>query len=113
MDSKTKVTVWHGPTTTLYGHCINPKELIRTTAAFGVDLIGERDVRGATVINVAPGSIAAKAGLMHRDVVVEYAGRSIDTAVALQTAVVESVPGSVVSMKVHREDQDLSLSAHF
>jgi len=98
VDSTTTPSFLQGPATTLYGHCINPRELVRTSDGFGADLIGERDIRGAMVLKVSAGSIADVAGLKHGDLVVEYDGHVIDAALTLGSAILESAPGSVVSV---------------
>ena len=99
--------------TTAYGACVNPNRLVRTNDAFGALLVAGRDVRGAEVLKVAPGSIADHAGLQHQDIVVTYSGHPIESAADLQKAVSETAPGSRVVIKLHRDELEQILTAQF
>ena len=94
-------------------HCVDPNDLVSTGEVFGAELLAEKDVKGAIILKVRPGSVAGNAGLQHLDVVVEYAGRSIENAAALQTEVAHTTEGARVLIKLHRNQQDVSTTAQF
>jgi serine protease Do len=58
---------------------------------------------GALVSSITRGSAAAAAGLQPGDVILEVAGRPIDSAGALSSAIGLSTPGERVKLKVWRE----------
>jgi S1-C subfamily serine protease len=93
--------------------CIDPKNLVNTSDSFGVELLADVDTKGAAVIKVVPGSTGAKAGLKHLDVVIEYADRSIDTAAALRAAISDTPTGARVLIKLHRNQQEMAVTAQF
>lgn len=62
------------------------------------------EVRGALVVNVAPGSVAAEAGLEPGDVVVEVNGSPVRTARAFAGAVKKVPSGKLVRILLRRGD---------
>jgi len=113
VDSQVKESVWHGQTASLELNCIDTKNLVHTSDSFGVELLADVDTKGAAIIKVVPGSIGANAGLKHADIVIEYADRSIDTAAALQAAVSNTPTGARVLIKLHRNQQEVAVTAQF
>ena len=104
----------HGaPISLLQGTCVLPNQVVRTTEAFGTILLADIDIKGAAVLKVTPDSIAGRAGLMHQDVVVNYAGRAIENAAGLRDAVADTPAGSRVVIKLHRNQQETVLTAQF
>jgi len=113
LDSRRSESFWTGELATVQTVCINPHNLRYTSASFGALLLANADIRGAQILQVRHGSIAERAGLRHADVVVEYAGRSIETAEALQTAISYTAAGARVPIKLHRGQEETDLTAQF
>ena len=60
------------------------------------------------------GAVAARAGLKPNDIVYEFAGHAIASAVDLRTEVDTHAPGDQAAVKVRRGGQpDVVLTAHF
>ena len=104
---------WTGPMATLRMHCIDPRDIVHTTDPFGVDLIASRNISGAMILKVVPGTIGAKAGLGADDVVYEYAGQPIGSVDELEASVASTKPGQQVLIRLRREKQDLAVTAQF
>jgi len=102
MDRETGGSAWTGRSTTLKVVCVSPERILPTDEQFGVDLVKNRDIRGASVLRVAPGSIGDGATLKAHDIIVEYAGQAIESAEALAAAVAETRGGERVTIKLHR-----------
>ncbi len=68
------------------------------------------DRKGVLVSDVDPDSPAAKAGLKSGDIIVEYAGKSIQTARDLSLAVAETKVGAPSRLEVRRDGRELTLS---
>lgn len=102
-----------GPYATLKLHCIDPRDIVRTNDAFGVDLYTDPNIKGALILKVAAGAIAAKAGLIGDDVVFEYAGRPIGSVDDLQTSVAATTPGQQVLIKLRRAKKETTVTAQF
>jgi len=79
-----------------------PREAVR---AFGLD---ER--RGALVSVVEKGGPADRAGMKPGDIITEYDGKPVRTSDDLVRLVVNSKPGSAVSLKVLRDKQPKTLN---
>lgn len=60
-------------------------------------------VYGAFVVMVIPGCPAAKAGLQPNDVILDFAGKRVRTAVQLQRLIEETTPGRTVKIKISRQ----------
>lgn len=113
MDRQTVGTVVTGKSAILKVVCIDPDHLLHTDEQFGVDLVENRDIRGASILRVAPGSIGDDAGLKAHDVIVEYAEHTIETPEALVAAVADTRGGERVTIKFHRDREDLTTEAQF
>ncbi|MGQ9497360.1 MAG: S1C family serine protease [Desulfotomaculales bacterium] len=72
--------------------------------------LGLPEVRGAQVVDVVPGSPAAKARLMPGDVILELAGKRINDAQDVVNAIRASKIGRQVEVKIFRGGRTLSLS---
>ncbi|GAB5404908.1 MAG: trypsin-like peptidase domain-containing protein [Aureliella sp.] len=75
-------------------------------------VIGVRGIDGssrAAIEFVTPGGPAAKAGMQAGDVVVSVNKKRIDTFAELQAAVIEALPGDVLTIIVVRSGQNLRL----
>jgi len=66
--------------------------------------------KGAFVVNVAPGSPAAKGGIEPYDVIVEFNGKEIESSKSLTNSVAETPIGSSVKIKVIREGKSKTLT---
>jgi hypothetical protein len=108
-----RTETWMGPFATLRLHCIDPQDIVHTIDAFGVDLISSKNINGAMILKVTPGTIGAKAGLAADDVVYEYAGQPVGSAADLRSAVADTAPGQQVSIKLRREKQEVTITAQF
>ena len=102
-----------GPLATIRAACFDPSHVVHTSDAFGVDVLAEIDIKGAHALRIMPGSIGDKAGIKYNDVIYEYDGRVIGTADALRAAVADTPAGSQVSIKLHRDEKDVTVSAQF
>lgn len=100
-------------TATLRLHCIDPKDVVHTSPFVGIDLLTSDSINGALVLQVAPGTVGAKAGLIGDDVVYQYAGNHIATVNDLVSAISSTNPGQGVEIKIHRATQNLTLTAKF
>ena len=79
--------------------------LVTNVPPEAVDELGLTEQRGALVQSVEPKGPAARAGLEPGDVIVEYEGQPIRSSDQLVRMVVNSRPGSQVSVKVIRDKQ--------
>jgi hypothetical protein len=100
-------------TATLRLHCIDPNDVVRTSAVVGLDLLRSNRVNGALVLQVAPETVGAKAGLTGDDVVCQYGQKHIATVDDLMSAISSTNPGEEVEIKIHRAKQDLTKTAKF
>ncbi len=100
-------------TATLSLHCIDPNDLVHTSAAVGIDLLRSNRVNGALVLQVAPKTIGERAGLERDDVVYQYGRTSIATVNDLVSAISGTNSGEEVEIRVHRAKQDLTVTAKF
>lgn len=113
LDRQTSSSTVTGKSAILKAVCIDPDRLLHTDEQFGVDLVENRDIRGASILRVAPGSIGDNAGLKGHDVIVEYAGHAIETAEALVALVAGTRGGERVTIKYHRDREDRTTEAQF
>ena len=67
--------------------------------------LGRRDVSGALVATVVPGSPAAKAGLQTNDLIIDYQGRRVTDRTKLRLDVSRTEPGSQVLFGIVREGE--------
>jgi S1-C subfamily serine protease len=76
-------------------------------------LLRSNIVRGALVLQVAPATVGANAGLAGDDVVFQYGRKPIATVDDLRSAISGTDPGEEVEIKIHRAKQDLTKTAKF
>jgi len=93
--------------------CIRPGQLVQIPGPFGVDALASVNVKGAEILKVAPGSIAAKAGFKFSDVIYEFGGQPIATASDLQAAVADAQAGRQVLIRFRRDEKEASATAQF
>lgn len=67
---------------------------------------GIKEKKGAVVTEVLEDSPAQKGGLKRGDVVVEFAGKAVDSSVALKNMAAETPPGTKVEIKVFRDGKE-------
>jgi len=95
-------------------------------AVFGVEAIQEAKPRrpllgvridqadgGVAIKQVAPGSVAAAAGLREGDVIVEAAGFALHAPGDLQEVVARQAPGTWLPLRVRRGQNELEIVARF
>ena len=75
------------------------------------DSFGIKQVGGALISNVAPGSAAAAAGLKSGDVITEVNGEPVLGSGSLSSMVGMSAPGERVRLKVWRDHQERTIEA--
>ena len=73
--------------------------------------LGLRDVRGALVNDVRPGSPAADAGVRRGDVIVAFNGAAVGDSNSLRNMVARTQPGTPVTFTVVRDGRELQLRA--
>jgi serine protease Do len=78
--------------------------------AEAVDEFGLKDRNGAVVLNLVPGSAAAKAGIEPGDVVIAYNGKSIRNRDELVAMVTATKPGTTVPVRVVRDRQERTVN---
>jgi hypothetical protein len=93
--------------------CVDPKDLVHTTDAFGALLYADARTKGAVVVGITPGSIADKAYLKVEDVIYEFGGTEIGSAAELRTAVLAVPNGQQVLIKFHRTRYERGAYAQF
>ncbi len=69
------------------------------------EAFGLKGTKGAVLSQITPDSPAARAGLVHGDVVPEFDGVAIDSATQLRNLVASRKPGATVPMAVLRDGQ--------
>jgi tetratricopeptide (TPR) repeat protein len=84
---------------------------IRDVAPEATTASGAQDMKGALVVQVGPGSPAARGGLREGDVVITFDGRPVETSAHLRRLVSEVAPGTTVAVHVLREQGELMLGA--
>jgi membrane-associated protease RseP (regulator of RpoE activity) len=94
--------------------CVGPEDVVHLSPAFGADAISASTFKGAGIVSVIPGSVAAKALLKPNDIVVEYGGHTIESAAELRLQVNSTSAGDQAVMSVRRNsDKPIALTAHF
>jgi len=73
--------------------------------------LGLKDVSGAIVSSVSPGSAAARAGLKQGDVIETFNGKPVRDTNSLRNHVAESAPGSTASLTIVRDGAQQKLTA--
>jgi len=94
--------------------CVDPKDLVHTTDAFGALLYADARTKGAVVVGITPGSIADKAYLKVEDVIYEFGGtaprESPQQPRLVARAAAHRAPGSQVRRRAtsprHGRDRD-------
>ena len=74
--------------------------------------LGLKEVRGALVSDVAPGTAAERAGLRRGDVILAVDGQSIADSNALRNRIASTKPGTSVALTIVRDGREQSLSAN-
>jgi S1-C subfamily serine protease len=64
---------------------------------------------GATIEKVAPGSPAAEAGILAGDRITQFNDKKVESFEDLQKYVRESVPGSMVRVRLARDNESVDL----
>lgn len=94
--------------------CVGPDDAVHLPANFGADAISTGNFKGAGIVSVTPGSVAAKAGLKPNDIVVELAGHPIESAEDLRLQVNSTPPGDQAAIKFRRNsDKATTVTAQF
>ena len=93
--------------------CIDPKYVVYTTDAFGVQLYADPRIKGALVVSVTPGSIADKAYLKVEDEIYEFGGAPIGSAAELRSAVQAAPAGQQILIKFRRTQYERGAYAQF
>ena len=75
------------------------------------DSFGLKQVGGALVANVAPGSAAAEAGLKSGDVITEVNGEAVLRSGSLSSLIGMSAPGERVKLKIWRDHAERTIDA--
>jgi serine protease Do len=75
------------------------------------DSFGLKQVGGALISNVAPGSAAAEAGLKSGDVITEVNGEPVLRSGSLSTLIGMAAPGERVKLKVWRDHAERTIDA--
>src|SRR6185503_12630097 len=75
-----------------------------------LDEFGLKDRKGAVVLNIVPGSAAAKAGLEPGDVITSYNGKPIRNRDELVAMVTATKPGTTVPVAIVRDKQQRTVS---
>jgi S1-C subfamily serine protease len=80
---------------------------------FGVvpDYTSAETSRGVRISGTSPGTPASKAGLKEGDVIVEFAGKSIDNLYDLSNVLAKHKAGDVVKVKFIRDKQPIEVEA--
>jgi len=68
------------------------------------------DAKGCVIAQIVTGSPAEKAGLKADDVIVKFAGKAVETPMALTTLVRASKPGVRVMLEVMRGDETINIT---
>jgi PDZ domain len=100
-------------TATIKLHCIDPNDIVHTSAAVGIDLLRSNSIRGALVLQVTAETIGAKGGLAVDDVVYQFGPNPVTTVDDLMSAISSTNPGEEVEIRIHRGKQDLTTTAKF
>jgi S1-C subfamily serine protease len=77
--------------------------------------LGLADSGAVQVVQVMPGEAAAKAGLMHGDVIIRYKNEPLDRNQALRQLrqrILQTNPGTEVTIEIVRDGQHLTRTAH-
>jgi S1-C subfamily serine protease len=93
--------------------CVSPNEIAHLPRPFDAEVLLATNIGGVGIMSVTPGSVADGAGLKPNDIVQEFAGAAVATAVDLQSAIAKMSPGSQAIMMVRRGGQDTVLTARF
>jgi serine protease Do len=88
---------------------VESREIPHQAGILGVQLNSEEGA--ARIVQVFPGSAAAKAGLLVNDIITKIEGQETPSREALISRVQEFSPGDTVKLLVKRADEELTLSA--
>src|SRR5262249_3098414 len=94
--------------------CVGPEDVVHLPATFGADAVSAANFKGAGIVSVTPGSVAAKALLRPNDIVVEFAGHPIESAAELRLQVNSTSPVDRPTIRVRRSgDKYTAVTAQF
>jgi membrane-associated protease RseP (regulator of RpoE activity) len=93
--------------------CIQPSQLVRIPSPFGVETLASASIKGARILKVESGSIAATAGFKFNDIIYDFGGQPVATANDLQAAVASAPAGRQVLIRFLRDEQEASATAQF
>jgi C-terminal processing protease CtpA/Prc len=84
----------------------------------GIDSVGEVKVkgrvpRGVAVTSVGDPTVASRAGLQEKDLIVKFDGQDINSMDDLSILVMEKKPGDAVPLVVSRNGREITLIAQF
>jgi len=84
------------------------------TNATGANIMNRKEPQGVTVAGVVQDSIAFGAGLMKRDVILQYGTTMVHDVSDLHGALAKTAPGSVIPLTIWREGSGkLTITAQF
>ncbi len=72
--------------------------------------LGLKEVKGALVNEVEPGSPADKAGVKSEDVILEVNGKKINSSNELQSEIAKMKPGETVELTIWRQKKEIKLN---
>ena len=90
-----------------------PKEEAPAFPSLGVSLMGSLGDQPMQLIQVSAGSVGEQAGLEVGDVLLSIDGKVLDSAISLRKAVSDYRWGDVVTAKIRRDDEMVSLEIQF
>jgi serine protease Do len=70
-----------------------------------------KEIKGAVVTDVQEGSPAEKAGIMRKDIIINYDGKEVEDSAHLRNLVVSTPPGKTVKIEVIRNGKTYTITA--
>jgi S1-C subfamily serine protease len=93
--------------------CVGPDNVTHLPESFGADVVSSSNFVGAGILAVTAGSSAEKAGIKPGDIVVEFAGNSIENAHQLRSYVERVSSGAPAVIKIRRNGKDVVATVLF